>query len=75
MAGTRNLSNYLYLGYRRSANDLDYSVSSDGVFLVSTEDVTLTEKNNIQNADVPLAALGAPLLIFGAVGLKRRRIK
>lgn len=75
MAGTRNLSNYLYLGYRRSANDLDYSVSSDGVFLVSTEDVTLTEKNNIQNADVPLAALGAPLLIFGAMSLKRRRFK
>ena len=74
MAGVRNLSNYLYLGYRRST-DFDFSVASDGVFLVSTDHVTLTEKNNIQNADVPLYALGAPLLIFGAMGLKRRRFK
>tara|TARA_B100000508_G_C11462906_1_gene280083 strand:+ start:2597 stop:3232 length:636 start_codon:yes stop_codon:yes gene_type:complete len=75
MAGTRNLSNHLYLGYRRSGSDLDYSVATDGVFLVSTGYVTLTEKSNIQNADVPLVALGAPLLIFGVMGLKRRRFK
>tara|TARA_B100000700_G_scaffold257122_1_gene290698 strand:+ start:1982 stop:2614 length:633 start_codon:yes stop_codon:yes gene_type:complete len=74
MAGARNQSNYLYLGYRRST-DFDFSVSTDGVFLVSSGYVTLTEKNNIQNADVPLAALGAPLLIFGAMALRRRRFK
>lgn len=74
MAGARKLYNYLYLGYLRST-DFDYSVSTDGVFLVSTGYVTLTEKSNIQNADVPLAALGAPLLIFGAMSLRRRRFK